>query len=407
MAAKSAVHKKTKTTKGGGAGSTQQGATPTQVAAKSGKGNHLKQAKTAAGHKKPKAAKGVKASKTTKAKTHYTAAQQQAYQRAAKAAIHRAQLAHDAKALAQRRLQAAEKVLRLVQQKRNQAIAARIHTQASRQTYLQTTYGKEARPLQIAAAHRLFKQQQIASNRQFAAKGEAIHARTTVLQTLTDAQAMAKVLQQRGLAAAARARARKKIKTKKGKVISKGNIAATRKAKTSRKRGKSPYTALGQRAGRNAAAKVKPNRQTSRKRSAPGRSHESLAHTQWITAGNDMGEENCIAVAIANCLLYELGYRVTLEQVNMLKHDTLRKALWMLAKYPRWWPIELMWYKRVDGYDEGCWYPEPGDIVGFETEQGSHCGVLMPGNMVVSWGEIVPLPAPIDEAWRLTWTITG
>lgn len=402
MAAKGKHHptsktKHTKTTKGGGAGSTQQGSTAAQAAAKAGKVNHLvhQKNKTSTGHKKTKAAKGVKASKTTKAKTHYTAAQRKAYQSASKAAIHRAQLQHNAKALEERRLQAALKVLRKLQIKRAQAVQARIAAHAVRATYLQTAYGHEARPLQIAAAHRLFKAQSVATNRQFAAAGEAIHARTTVMQTLTDAQALS--AEQR-LSAKARASylRRKKLRTKKGKVIIKGKIAATRKAKTSR-HGKSPYAAIGARAGRQAAAKL-PG--PSKRRGAP--KNEPVESPSWITAGNDDSAENCVAVAIANSCLHKLGYRVTDEQVEMVRHDRLNKALWMLWKTTRWWPIDLI------GYHPQCpALAQPGDVIGFETDLGPHCGILMPNDMVVSWGEIVPLESPIDEAWSLTWRITG
>jgi hypothetical protein len=109
-----------------------------------------------------------------------------------------------------------------------------------------------------------------------------------------------------------------------------------------------------------------------------------------------------VAVAVANSLLYNFGYRVSDEQVAMLKFDRINKALWMLWRTSRWWPVDLI------GYHPQCPdLAEPGDIVGFETEQGSHCGILMPSNMVISWGEVVPLESPIDEAWSLTWRMTG
>ena len=397
MASKNSVHKKTKVNKGG-AKSSQAGHTPAQAAAKAGKINVLKH-KTTAGHKRTKTGKSVKNSKTTKAKTHYSAAQRKAYQSASRAAIKRAQLSHNVKALEERRLQAFRKVEAKLAQKRTQAIAARIKAHAIRATYLQTSYGRERAPLRIAAAHRLFKAQSVAQNRQFAAAGEAIHARTTTLQTLTSAQAL-KVEQRLSAAATARYRAGKARKTKKGKIVAKGK-AATRKPRTSR------YGAIGARAGRNAAAKVKSPRQ-SKSRTAPG--HQPAPDTKWITAGNDQDAENCVAVAIANSLLYNLGYRVTDEQVEMVKYDKLNKAMYMLGRTNRWWPVELAWYRRVDpdpGNENSLWVPEPGDIVGFETEGGSHCGVLLPDNKVISWGAIVPLESPIDEAWTLIWTITG
>lgn len=386
MAAKNSVHKKVKKT--GPVSSAQAGA---GQAAKKIKNKLVKQ-KTARGHKPAHKAKAVKNSKTSKAKSHYTAAQRKAYQSASRNAIKRAQLQHNAKALQQRRLQAAEKVIVKLQQKRTQAIAARIKAHAVRATYLQTAHSREAAPLRIAAAHRLFKIQSIAQNRQFAAAGEAIHARTTTLQTLTDAQALS-IEQRLSAAASARARANRKTKAKKGKVVAKGK-SATRKGKTSRS---SPYTAAGHRAGAAAAARV----HVSKPRKAPA--HRPVKSTEWITAGNDCDTENCVAVAIANSLLYNFGYRVSDEQVNTLAlTNRLAVGLWLTWAQNLWYPVELLRYERRSP----CMV-RPGDIVGFDIEGMPHCGVFAGEGKVITWGEVVSLESPIDEAWSVRWRMTG
>jgi len=333
-----------------------------------------------------KTAKSVKSSKTTQSKIRtrkksgYTAAQRKAYNAASRAAIRRIQTLHNTTVARARKRAALQRTIGKLRVKGGQYIANRARAYAARQAYLQaTTYNPKNKPLTVQLAHRLFQAQSVATQKHFAFKGQAIHL--------------------------AAYRVTRVAKRKKATTAPK-----RRKART----GKSPYAAFGNEFGRAAAARLPgpkaTSRKTSKKRKAAGDRHESLAHAKWITAGNDQDIENCVAVAIANSCLYHLGYRMTDEQVRMVKYDRLNKAMWMLHRTNRWWPVELAWYRRVDrdpGNENVLWKPEPGDVIGFETEHGSHCGVLLPDNKVISWGEVVPLEAPIDEAWNLIWTITG
>ena len=339
---------------------------------------------------KAKIAKSVKTSKTTRSKTGRTAAQNKAYQTASKAAMQKAQLKVSTRALQERRLQAAVKVQGKLKAKGQQAFAARIKVLAVHRTYLQTVYGKQQASLRIQAANRLFKAQSLATNRQFAYLGEAIHARSTTLQTLTDAQAA--TVQMRLSAAARRA----VLGGKSGKP----KAAAKRKAATSR----SPYASIGAAAGKAAAARV--GKTAAKAPASKTRKASRLTpavNAEWITAGNDEGEGNCIAVAIANHLYYHTGHRVLDRQVSAVVFTDFLTALHNMWIWHYWGP-------QVKLYDYRCVRPcdaEPGMIIGFEVvvdgKAEPHCGVLMHGNKVISWGEIVPLESEIEEAWSVQW----
>lgn len=334
-----------------------------------------------------KAAKAVKSSKSTTSATKYTAAQRKAYQAASKTAIQKAQLQHNSAVLRTRRLQGAVKANAKAAAKRKQLISARVARNAKRATFQQTVFANQAQSLRLQAAARLFKAEQIALNRQFAAAGEAIHARTTTAQTLTSQMATSISA---GYAAAARKNALKNINTRKAKSVT----TPKRKGRT----GKSPYAAIGAAAGTR-AARATP---ASKTRKAAGLT--PAVNPQWIAAGNDIGVENCTAVAIANHLLYTTGIRVTDQQVTALAEvkgtGRLNLALFALDIFEMWRPSRVGYCQMIKPA-----HARAGMVVGFESERGPHCGVLMPGNLVVSWGEIVPLTTAIEECWDITWTL--
>lgn len=341
-----------------------------------------------------KAAKAVKKSKTSSATAGFSNAQYSAYLSASKAAIQKAQTAHNASVMQERRLQSAAKARAKLAAKGAQLYAARIKTGAVSQTYRQIAKAHQSKSLRVQAAHNLFKAQSLETNRQFAYKGEAIHARTTTLQTLTDAQAL--TASQRNSAAA-----RKRIIS--GGKPNKPKPATKAKGKTS----KSPYAAVGQKAGLAAAAKIPKIKAKTKTKPAKVRKAFTTVKTvnpKWVTAGNDEGKENCILVAIANHCLYHTGHRVPdrlLDYLSMYNAMTIERALNRIDYSEAWTPATLSEYGMVKPEDA-----KPGMIIGFEAENGPHCGVLMPDNMVVSYGEVVPLLAEIEEAWEAEWTTT-
>lgn len=303
----------------------------------------------------------VKASKS-KAKTKYTAAQQQAYTAASRKAVVKAR--------------AVQNVLGV--QHRRALAAARSKAKPGRS-------GKRLKPVSGGQA--------VIRNKVLAGQAAAYGRRT---QTYTYQQAafisgLATAIANKK--AIARVLARKKVKTAPKKA------AAPKKAKAS------PFAAVSAKAGAAAAAKVSPKAapKPSKTRKAAGGRHETLADTQWIVAGNDKGVENCVAVAIANHLLLQTGRRVTSAELTyMAYYDSVWKAISWLDFHESWKGVGLSEYGMIKPEEA-----EPGDIVGFETPQGSHCAVLMPGNMVISWGEIAPLESEVDEAWQVKWTVTS
>lgn len=349
------------------------------------------------------AAKGVKASKTTKSKSGMTSAQNKAFQAASKKAIQAAQLQHNAKTLQARRLQGAAKARSKLAAKGVQLFSARIKVAAVAQTYRQISKAHQAKSLRVQAAHNLFKAQSLATNRQFAYSGEAIHAHTTTMQTLTDAQALAAAQR---LSNAARRRIVSGASKKK----------PVPKKTTKAKAVKSPYTAIGQAAGRAAAARVGKPKVAAKKARAKTKVKASASKPRkaagltpavnpvWITAGNDEGKENCVLVAIANHCLLHTGHRVPdglIDYLNLYNTFSIETALYRIDRSEAWKPVTLSEYGMVKSEDA-----QPGMIIGFESEQGAHCGVLLEGNMVISWGEVVPLEAEIEEAWEISWMMT-
>lgn len=340
---------------------------------------------------------------------HFTAVQWKAYDKAAKKARQQAQFRDEVAALQRRRLQGAAKATRKQALARQQAVQLRIRRNAVRQTWRQTAMGHQSKNLRLQAAHRLFRTQSIATQKQFAYRGISIWAHTTRMQTLTRSQAES---QERAYAAAARKRAMANLSWAKARRPVKTVAKGRPKGSAGGKRGK--YYTVGRQSGLLAANATRPGpKKTSKKpkaRKAAIVRHETLADAQWITAGNDEGKENCVAVAIANHLLYHTGYRVPDDLVECLvgsfRVKRVDRMLDFLDFLRVWGPeADLSEYARI----EPC-HAEPGMIVGFDvTVDGRakpHCGVLLSGNKVISWGEVVSLESEIDEAWSVHWTAT-
>lgn len=317
---------------------------------------------------KPKAAaKASKAPKKANKTPNFSVVQWQAYQAASKKAVRASQAA----ALRQRRLQAAGKATTKARSAAMAARNARIKAQAVRQTYLQTVSGGQSKTLRVQAARRLFQVQSVATQKAFAARGEAIHAHTTRLQTLTSSQAASQ--QARFSASAKKALAHKKP----------GTAKAAGRPSTGR-------SAAGKAAGL-AAARATPagpqSKSKPRKAAALKRVRDPHFGSDWIVAGNDEGTENCTAVAVANHRFAWTGYRMTDDEIAALGTGSIRDVL-----------------KRTPGVTEmRLIRPVTGALIGYESEYGPHAGVLLARQRVISWGESVPLEADIEEAWFVAW----
>jgi hypothetical protein len=312
--------------------------------------------------KKAKAVKSIKTSKTTNAKSQLTSVQRSAFRAAYVAGVRAANRGARANSLAAKRVTAAARRAKL----RNKYVA-RTKANIVRNTYLQARYGNQTYSKFVGVPlHRpLFKASSIRSYLQ-ARYGKKTYAITT----------------NRGSVRVG------KFHAKKGKVVAPGRRAVSK-----------PGTNRAATAQAKAAAARVAHVKASKPRKAAG--DKPAENTNWITAGNDEGEENCVAVAVANHLLYHTGHRVHDSQVtylSVLADERLSVAMDRLDYYEVWAPIGLSEYGKVAPADA-----QPGMIVGFKTDNGDHCGLLLPGNKVVSWGEIIPLESEIEEAWEIAW----
>jgi hypothetical protein len=316
-----------------------------------------------------KTAKGVKNSKTTKANSGFTSAQNQAYRAAYTAAVKNANLRAKANTLAKRRLQSSAALAA----KRIQAVANRTKPSGIRATYLQAKYGAQyLGPIGYPVRRRLFSQK----------------STTAYLQSRYGKQTFRFTAQT--------SRITRYPKRKKGRVVAAAK-PAVRKSVT----GRTAYaTSVGRIAARRVPAKQKV---VSKTRTASGLT--PAVNAEWITAGNDLGIDNCVAVAIANHRLLHTGHRLTDDVIRDMDHFAGRRL--DFAIYCLYWDRLLFDEFRIEDYDsvdpiKAC----PGLIVGFDTPRGPHCGVLLPDNKVISWGEVIPLDAEIEEAWFVKWTVT-
>lgn len=300
----------------------------------------------------------VKASKA-KAKVKYTKAQQQAYTAASKAAVVKARFVSNVAAIQKRRA---------IKVARSKATVHRV------KLYVKSARGKAA----VVRLH----------NQSVQANFAAIRSRTTTVQQAVN-------MEQRALIAASKRAAARKPAAKVAK-------------KTAAPRKKSPYAAIGAKAGAAAAARVPASKKAAPSKTRTAARVTPAVNADWITAGNDEEVENCVAVAIANHLLLQTGYRVSSTELNHIAYrDSIWKALTLLDDRGDLW-------KGVGFSEYGMIAPEeaePGDIVGFDVKVNgkrfSHCGVLMPESKVISWGQVIALESKVDEAWQVIWTVTS
>lgn len=392
--------------------------------------------------KKPKPVKRVKAKKAVKktaAKKKKTptsgmdAAELKAYQKAAKKVTTNQRIRKNAAAYRQRRLATAKRVTAKQNAAYKSAAASRAVEYATEQTWKQTVSGHQSAALRSAASRRVFNATRIASSRKFTALGIAKHAHQNRMQTVTGQQAVdmerkltAKATKKAKATAAKKVAARKRLirqgklpksgKIPNGEAINaKGKLVKTKKlskkqlaARKTRSK-KSGYSPQAVQAGLKAAKSVqRAEAQSKKKKAVKAKPRKAsvltpCVNSDWVTAGNDLGTENCVAVAIANHLLAWHGLRLSDRQVRMIHDspgDTIEDALnWLRDEDP--FPYVHL------GNAIALIRPVVGSLIGFETDDGrDHAGVLLDGE-VITWGEILPLESEVEESWYLRWEIHG
>jgi hypothetical protein len=358
-------------------------------------------AKAKAKTKATKASKSAAKTKAQKAKARkptsgLSAAQVRAYNKASQAATKAARIQSNADKLRAKRLATAKRVTAIQRKAYKTAAAQRVVEYAVKKTYQQTVSGHQNAYVRLAAAKRLFRATSIASSRKFVALGIGTHAHTSRMQTLTAAQALS---YEKTLSAKARVRAKRQLRkpkaakksrkpAKKAKVgLSKAAVSAGLAAAHNRK-----LVAAAARAAqskkKSVKAKAKPKAGTV----------TAAVNPEWITAGNDQGSENCLAVAIANHLLAWTGYRMTDDQVNSIKGETAYDALSWIEDEDPFENIHIGMKAELHDYDI------PGSLICFDSPNGEHAGVLIPAGLV-SWGEIQAVPETVTEAYYVRWSV--
>lgn len=385
--------------------------------------------------KKPKAAVKTKVKKAKTPTAGLSAAQVKKYNAAAKKVTAKQNLRNKSASLRQRRLAAAKKSTAKAAASYKAAAGQRAVSLAVQRTYAQTVSGHQAAYLRKSAAKRVFQAQSIAASRKFVALGEQTHAHTSRMQTVTSGQAtkiesqlIAKATRTAKTNAARKAAAFKALKragkiSKNAKTVPKGysinvkgQLVKTKKSKAPKKapKKKAGLSPAAIRAGLKAAhapatkaalqAAAQSKKKAVKVAAKPKASVITPAvNSEWVTAGNDQGTDNCLPVAIANHLLAWTGYRLDDDQVNSITGETV-------------WDV-LVWLQETDPFDNvhlamfaeltAAHHYLAGSLVCFDTPKRVEHSGLMLGDGVVGWGEIQDIPEVITEAWYIRWGIYG
>jgi hypothetical protein len=276
---------------------------------------------------------------------------------------------------------------------RGAAQTAAIAANATRMSWVQSKLGHQNAALRNRIEAGMYTHANIAGRLQYTQAGEQAYARQAVMRTVDQAQAYAyerSVFNR--ISKTAKKAVRSTVSTGKKTTLSKAQSAAIAKA--------------GNTAGLAAAAKVR----TAPRRRGTMNIAEIEFDREWI--GNET-EPHCVAYAIANHLLYDRGTTgIRLHPADVAElaelagpEPTIEEALWRayMAAWPAGRQVRLADYKRVEDDKLRTARILGPLVIGYGTMFGDHCALSLPAGGVVSWGEIGPLKADIEEAWELTW----
>lgn len=346
-------------------------------------------AKSKAKPKKAAVSKTTAKTKVQKAKkptAGMTAAQVKAYNSASKAQTKAAKIQANAKSYRSKRLATAKRTEAAARALYKSAASARTVAYATRRSSAQAISQHQTASLRKAAAYRVFNATRIASSRKFQAAGEALHARQNTLQTVTADQAIA--VERRLSAKATITAKRRSAKTRK---------TTKTKSTSTKKKGLSQAAV---KAGLSAASKVKSAKTAAKPKASV---ITPAVNSEWVTAGNDQGVDNCLPVAIANHLLAWTNFRLDDDQVNLIQGETVYDALRFLEETDPFDNVHVEVFAELTDTHHDI----PGSLICFETPKRiEHAGLLI-GSGVVSWGEVSPMPEAISEAWYIRWRTHG
>lgn len=271
---------------------------------------------------------------------------------------------------------------------KSSAATARIAAFAARTSYRQSVLAHQNTALRHRVYANMEQHLRVAGRLQYIAGGEAAYAHTTVMRTLTTAQATT-------VQAAIFAKALKTAK------------AATAAATAPTAAGTALSTAA--KAAATAAARKSPVGRT-----APrpyGAAAESWQESPWCGAWRgDPDGFDCVAAAIANHLLYVRRCCVAEDHYEALRdrlggEPTLARAL-NRVREDGFGPCVLRGCEPSSSYEL-----QSGSVIGFDTEEGPHAALYLGNGLIASWGEVLrlddvmlPLRA-VEESWDLVWGI--
>lgn len=323
---------------------------------------------------------------------HYTAAQWKAYNKASAARYKSLSQQISANTFRKGRLNSAYAHMAKQRAANLNAARASIAAYAVKRTYQQAQYSTQNAALRRRIGADLVRHNILFGRAQFAQSGQRKWTQRAILRTVTNKQALLHVQQ----AAAAR-------QAKKG-----ANTPAANRSSGSRTSGptrsaatKAALRMAARQAGMAAAAKVSAQsakapaaKKTATKSRTADRDFQGI---DWL----QQPEKGCIVTAIANSLLFHTGIRMTHPQLaRFFRHSggsgaTIGLAL-MMARNTGGWEGWIPEYKRVDE-------PEPGDVIGYESEYGPHAAMYLGNGRVATWGDEEDLTDDVEEVWSIRW----
>lgn len=382
-----------------------------------------------------------------------TTAQQKAYNKAYAAAATAVRNKIAMRAYSARfrrsRLAAANAMIRKYNAAHSTARAAAIASYASHLSFSQSQQGHQNAALSHRVEASAARHAVIYSRAAYASAGEHAFARRAIARTVDQAQADAHARQVFNRIARLVKKGKKSLKNPKRKPVTAagkaqsaamkaaGQAAGLRAAKatpagpaggrgksskqTAAKAGK-PAKATGKGSAKTAKAaasqhaasqaasakSAKAPAKTAQPRGAPPPRRPGtprIVSPRWL---GDEDTPNCVVIAVANSLLRAwCGLSVPVKDVAELAEacgptPTIEEALW--KAWLTGWPGSS--HCRLKAYELVPCEEVPltgGLIIGYESENGPHAAVSLPGGKMVTWGAVTELTVPVEEAWRVHW----
>lgn len=321
------------------------------------------------------------------------------------AAQNRAVALHNAaNTLRASRLQAAVRLQKTTANAHAAARTAAIASYAASQTYRQSILAHQNIALKTRIYADFERHVLLAGRLQYIYQGEKVYTHNAVMRTLTSQQAL-NIEEQRF------ARASKTAKAA-ARSVAPGKAATGKSAQAlADKAAVNTIKAQAKAAGMAAALAVPPapRKKTAAKKSRTAPRPQTLAPLKFLHGFGSPDGEDCVAAAIANCLLCDKGVRLSPAQYLALTEtvpdgSSIEDALFQVMTRPPWEDGP-----NLIGYCQVPFCASRVLLVGYEAEEGPHAAASVGNGFVLTWGEVLQLEstqapgAQIEECWNLAW----